>query len=220
MADESGEATPGNTGIPMATTTPLASNPSGVVNPTNPHGFTPEQQAQVDRLILAEKASTERNRVKALLSDMGVDKLDDLKTIVQEYRDTKDAARTEVERALARANEETVAAQRERASIATERHSLNVERALMAAGAQGDPAKVARLVEVEVGADAEAVKAAVEAAKADFPSLFGAQTAPLASSEPTGGGAPSRPNHSPDAFAEGKKRAEARNPEGKRSLLP
>lgn len=212
MPEEGDAATTANAGTNPAPTTTLTPAP---VNPPNPYGFTAEQQATVDRLIAGEKANTERARVKALLGDLGFDKLEDLKTLVQTHRQAEDAARTEVERAIARANEEKVAAASERASIANERHTLHVERALMAAGAQGDLAKVARLVEVEVGAEIGAVMAAIEAAKTDFPSLFKPAQAGLPSSEPSGGGAPSRPSNSPDAYARGEERAKLVN-EGKR----
>lgn len=192
--------------------------PSGA--PEAPPAIVSLPQPEFDRLLGQRVAEAGRASTKKALAELGVNSLDEAKTLIAAQKAADDANRTEVERAIARANEEKVAAERERSSIAVDRHSLNVERALMAAGAQGDPTKIARLIEVEVGADPVALKAAVDAAKADFPSLFGAQVAPFAPSEPTGGGAPSRPAHSPDARTRGEERAKALNPPEKRSFIP
>lgn len=196
-------------------------------NPTTPSG-APEAppaivslpQPEFDRLLGQRVAEAGRASTKKALAELGVNSLDEAKALIAAQKVADDANRTETERAIARASErETAAAAREAAAAAKE-HTLNVAGALMAAGAKGDLAKLARLVDVEAGAEPTAVAAAVEAAKADFPSLFGVQAAPFAPSEPTGGGAPSRPAHSPDARTRGEERAKALNPPEKRSFLP
>jgi hypothetical protein len=178
-------------------------------------------QDDVSRVASTEHAKGSREGRKALLEELGFDKFDDLKTLVSTHKEAQRAAMTEAERLKAEAADAKAAADAERTALASERHTLNVERALQAAGAQGDISRLVRLVDVEVGSDAAAVQAAVESIKADatFAALFRPATAPLASSEPTGGGAPSRPTHSPDALTRGEERAKARNPEARRSFL-
>jgi hypothetical protein len=196
---------------------PATTTPGGAPAQAATPAIVSLPQEEFDRLVGQRVAEAKRAATKGFLSDLGVNSADEAKTLIAAQKAADDANRTEVERAIARANEEKVAAERERASIATERHSLNVERALMAAGAQGDPAKVARLLEVEVGADQAGIQAAIDAAKTDFPSLFGAATATPAPSEPTGGGAPSRPSSSPDALTRGAERAKRHEAAGKYS---
>lgn len=210
MEDGDGAATPD--GI-VQTTAP----PPPPTAPANPHGFTPEQQAFVDRLLQGEKSAVERARVKSLLGELGFDKLDDLKSSVQKLRDSELAAMTEAQRAKAEADAEKNEAARERQALAKERHSLNVERALTQAGAQGDPNDLTLLVRVDPGAEPAEIAAAVDAVKVKYPSLFGAATATPSPSEPTGGGPSSRPSPAPDAQARGEQRAARHNPDpGKR----
>lgn len=195
-----------------------APTPDGPVQTTAP-AIVSLPQEEFDRLVVQRVADAKRATTKNFLTDLGVSSADEAKALIAAQKAAEDANRTETERAIARAAErETAAAAREAAAAAKE-HSLNVAGALMAAGAKGDLAKLARLVDVEAGAEPSAVAAAVEAAKTDFPSLFGVQTAPFAPSEPTGGGAPSRPTPSPDALTRGEERAKARNPQEKRSFI-
>jgi hypothetical protein len=168
-----------------------------------------------------EHAKGSREGRKALLQELGFEKFEDIQTLVATHKDAQLAAMTEAERMKAEAAEAVKAAKADRAAIAAERHSFSVERALMAAGAQGELARISKLVDVEVGADPEAIQAAVDALKADptLKVLFGAATATPAPSEPSGGGPSSRPSPRPDALSRGDEKAKARNPEVRRSYL-
>lgn len=210
MAEGDGAGTadgPLTLGEPVQTSTPPP--------PPPPPATVSLTQADLDARMVARAEQAKRNERQALLDSLGFKSLKEAEELVKAHREAQDAQRTETERAIARAEEARLAAEGQLAAIATERHTLNVERALMAAGAQGDLARLSRLVEVETGAESAEVNAAVEAAKAEFPSLFGAATATPAPSEPHGGGAPSRPSNSPDALTRGSERAQLYN-EGKR----
>lgn len=196
-----------------ATTSAAPSEPSAPP-PAPTTAFT---QDDVSRVASTEHAKGSREGRKALMDELGVPSVDALKALLKAQKDAELAAMSEAERLKAEAAEAKQAANAERAALVNERHSLNVERALQAAGARGDLARVSKLIDVEVGADAAAVQAAVEATKADptFAALFGAATATPAPSEPSGGGPSSRPSTSPDAIARGLARAQLVN-EGKR----
>jgi hypothetical protein len=212
MAEGDGAAT--DTGIPAM------GQPVQTTAPTPPPAPPPTTitltQDDLDSKMGQRAEQAKRTERKALLESLGFSSLKDAEDLVKAHREAQDAQRTDTERAIARAEEARLTAERERESLTAERHTLNVERALMAAGAQGDLARLARLVDVETGAELVDISAAVEAAKTEFPSLFGTATAAPAPSEPTGGGAPSRPSSSPDALARGQARAEQYNTQGGR----
>jgi hypothetical protein len=193
--------------------------PSGTPAPPASPAIISLPQEELDRLLGQRVAETKRATTKGFLADLGVNSVDEAKALVKAHKEAELAAMTEADRLRAEAAEAKATYEQQSAALATERHSLSVERALAAAGAQGDLAKVSKLVDVEVGADATAVQAAVDATKTQFAALFGAATATPAPSEPSGGGAPSRPSPKPDALSRGEEKAKARNPEVKRSFL-
>lgn len=172
-------------------------------------------QDEVNRVVAQRVAEAQRIERKRILEQAGVPTLEALKDTLKAQRDAEESAKSDLERALTSARQEMEAAAAERQQLAKDRHDLIVQRTLAATGASGDLEKIARLVDVEIGADTAAVTAAVEQAKTDFPALFGAATATPAPSEPHGGGAPSRPSSSPDAKARGEARAELYNKGGR-----
>lgn len=201
MSDPS-QAGEGGSGPPSPPPAP------GVPAPTTP--ATPGQtftQEDVDRLIGQRTAEAQRQASRNLVKELGFEKVDDLKALVTAQRDAEKAQMTEAERLRTEAAEAKAATDTERQLLANERHSLSVERELTKAGAQGDTARLVRMVESEVGAEPKAVSEAVGKLKADFPALFG--TSALPSSEPAGGGIPPRPTSTHDPLEAGRLKAEA-----------
>lgn len=200
MADDDA-TTDATAEVPAATTEPVPTSTPPTVD-----------QESFNRIVAREKAEAARQATKRLLEEAGVPTLEALKAMTKAQSDRAEAEKSELQRAVDAAKAEMEAAKNERATIAMERHSLTVERTLSAAGARGDLARLGRLLDVEPGADVEAIKAAVEDLKADsaFASLFGGPATPP-SSEPSGGGAPSRTARPEDALSRGAARAEAFN---------
>ena len=168
-------------------------------------------QDQFDRAVQARVAETERATRRKILEEAGVPTLEELRSTLKAAKEQKDANRSELDKALAEARAEIEAARVERESALKDRHALTVERALAAAGANDNLADLAKLVDVEPGATADEVAAAVELTKLKFAPLFGRPTATPPSSEPSGGGPSLRPSTSPDAEARGRERAQQLN---------
>lgn len=199
-ADGDGAATASQTTVP---TTPNVGDSAPASDPIGAN----LSQEEVNRVVAQRVAEAQRIERKRILERAGVPTLEALEGTLKAQRDAEEAAKSDLDRALSSARQEMEAAAAERQQLARDRHDLIVERTLAASGASGELAKIARLVEVEVGADPAAVTAAVEAAKAAFPSLFGAASATPAPSQPAGGGPPSRPSSSPDALTLGAEKA-------------
>jgi len=171
----------------------------------------PLTQEQVDRIVQARVAEAQRAERRKVLDEAGVPTLDELRSTLKAAKEAKDANRSELDKALAEARAEIEAARIAREDADKDRHALTVERALAAAGASDNLEDIAKLVNVEPGATAEEVLAAVELTKTKFASLFGRPTATPPSSEPSGGGPSLRPSTSPDAEARGRERADKLN---------
>lgn len=195
MADDDA-ATDATAEVPAATTEPIQTSAPPTVD-----------QESFNRIVAREKAEAARQATKRLLEEAGVPTVDALKAMTKAQAEKAEAEKTELQRAVDAAKAEMDAARNERATLAMERHSLTVERALSAAGARGDLVRIGRLLDVEPGADTDAINAAVDAAKVEFPSLFGPAMTSPASSEPSGGGAPSRTARPDDAAERGAARA-------------
>lgn len=146
---------------------------------------------------------------KTLADQLGVS-VEEAKAIIARAKEKDDAEKSDAQKAAEAADaREKVAAEKETA--ATQRvHDADVRDALRDEGVDKDKlAKVAKLVEVEVGADEATIKAAVAVTKKDFPELFG---------EAKSGGSPdSDPGKSDgkkkgagdDAMTRGRERAKA-----------
>lgn len=156
-------------------------------------------QDDVTRIGTREKEQGERAGKRAALEPLakalGIDvdavKVEDLAGLIERARAAEDAQKTEAQRAKDAADAEKAAATTERQNAAQERHAAAVERVLLRSGVaagEDDDEKVAkavdraaRLLDVEVGADAETIRKAVDTLKTDVPALF-------APAEPGAGG--------------------------------
>jgi hypothetical protein len=189
----------------------LAQTPPPSIGDSAP---APKPDAAIDqdtfnKVVSREKAQAASAERKRILEEAGVGSLDQLRATIKAYSEAQDAAKSEVQKAVEAANTEMEAARSERQAVARERHTLNVEKALAASGARDNLSDLAKLVDVEVGADPAAVEAAVEAVKTKFSALFGYTTPPA--SEPSGGGPAARPSNAQDALSKGADRAKSYN---------
>lgn len=206
---------------------PAGTAPPAPGSPGSPG--VPGQQAQPDlaglqRLVDESKTSGASEATRAALDALGFADLDAAKAFVESARSAEAATLTEVERRERAAEEREQRAQQAESAAAQTVHDATVERALLTAGvalpedaaeASALLASMRRLVDAPVGADAEAVAAAVAKVKGTFPEKFG-----LA---PPGGAPHSVPNGRPptqqatkSALDAGRERArqvnERRNP--------
>jgi hypothetical protein len=142
-------------------------------------------QAELDRMLAREKDQGGRAGEKALLKKLGLPedtKPEAVKAILDEKKAEDDKQKSEAARAKEAADAAKAASDKEKADAATERHQAAVERHLVRAGVgagETDDVKLAKaieraakLVEVEKGADPEAIAAAVADLKKDMPTLF------------------------------------------------
>lgn len=173
-------------------------------------------QADLDRIATREKAQGRRAAEDDIAKDLGVS-LDEAKRILAEARERDEKQKTEAQRAKEAADAEKAAAEAAKAEAARERHEARVERALVAAGVSDDKrlGRLARLIEVEVGAELDDVKAAVADLHKEMPELFGAANGAGAGkgkgvSSETGGNAGSNNGRRSGEESEGKRRAKAR----------
>jgi hypothetical protein len=142
-------------------------------------------QDAVNRIAAREKAQGKAAAVAEIATQLGMS-VEDAKKVLEGHKAAEDAAKTEAQRQVDAAKAETNAAKDERAQVVAERHTLNVERALLLAGlpAGDDDAaakllgRAAKLVDVEPGADRAAIAAAVTTLKTELPALFTATAAP------------------------------------------
>lgn len=173
-------------------------NSDGGADPPGPQGTSSTTTFTQDQLeaIAARKADqARRGATKALLEELGFTSKEEAAKFVNGAKEAERAQMTEAERVRTEAEAVKAAAEADRLAIASERHTAAVERALVQAGAPIDKlARIARLVDVEQGADPEAIATSIDLVKAEFPQMFGQPGhAPSPSSEPASGGpAPTR----------------------------
>jgi membrane protein involved in colicin uptake len=118
------------------------------------------------------------------------------KKVLKAQEDARKAAMTEAERLAAEAAEEKTKATTATQAAAQTQHDAAVTIALVRAGVHPDKLEwAARLVGAPVGADAAAITAAIEAAKAAVPEVFaGTSSGPT---PPPPGGQPPPPSNPP-----------------------
>ena len=192
-ADEGG----GGSGISPTTNT---TETQSVETPTKT--FT---QEDVQAIASREKDQGKRAALDEMQRVLGVT-VEEAKAIIDEAGKRTDADKTEAQRARDAADKERGEAESAKAEAVRERHEAQIERALVKAGVT-DEAKIsrmARLVEVDTGADAETVKAAVADLRRERPELF-TTTAPVPNSDPSGK-PPRQRNNDESAMARGVKR--------------
>lgn len=195
-------------------------DPGGGGNPAGdkPEGSQPPKtftQEELDRIVQREKIQArdaEKRAQEAMLADkLGVS-VEEAAKLIKAEQDRQNAEKSEAQRAREAADQEKAAAAREREAAKAEAHSTKVLRALLKAGVNADKAdKVARLVDVEVGADQEAIDAAVSATVDEFPEVVGTADQPATVKKPPSsdpqGGKPKTPQVREDAKKRGRDRA-------------
>lgn len=146
-------------------------------------------QEEANRIAGAARAEGRDAAEKQLAKDLGVP-LDEAKAILKAHTEKVEGEKSEAQKAREAADKERQEAADEKAAAALVVHNANVKDALRDAGVLGKDklAKVAKLVDVEVGADEAAIEAAVKVTAKEFPELFGASSgAPDSDTGGTGG---------------------------------
>lgn len=133
-------------------------------------------QADVNAMLARERTTAQQTAAQQIATDLGVP-VDEAKQIIADRKATDDARKSEAERDREAAATAKAEADRYKAQAMQDLHDSRVEVALARAGVDLDNDVLRRAavaaVDVPVGADADAVKAAVEKAKTDAPQLFG-----------------------------------------------
>lgn len=139
--------------------------------------------AERDQGKRAGKAAAQ-DEINAAIKAAGLADGTDLAAIIEAAKRATaadDAAKTQAQRELDAATKAKADAEQLLATAAKTLHDAKVERAL--AGAV-NATIAARALDVAVGADDDAIKAAVDKLKADVPGLFSTATAPAPGSDP------------------------------------
>lgn len=151
-------------------------------------------QAELDRIATREKEQGKQAGMREVAETLGVS-IDEAKRIIAEKKSADEEQKTEAQRARDAAEAEKTAAIQAKADAEAERHATRIERALVRSGLavpdkDGDEfiSSAVKLVPAEVGADDDAIKAAVDKLKTTVPALFGAAQ---------GGGTHSDPGRGP-----------------------
>lgn len=193
-------------------------NPAGDGAKTDPPATDPANartfsQEEVTRMLTREKGQGEAAALRKLedefRNEFGVD-LDNAKQMLKASKERQEAEKSEAQRAKEAAEAEKAAAAKERQEAARDRHSIKVERALVKAGADSETVdRLGRLVDADLGADDEAIQAAVETVKTDFPAMFGASGGGGPTDAEAQGGRRRQKSNGTDAYERGKQRAAA-----------
>ena len=123
-----------------------------------------------------------------VFTEIGVESLDDLKALVTEAREAKEAQKSELERARDEAQEAKQQVTVANAAVARADLILRVNEAMLSAGFPADRISRAHsLLDVETGDGDEEIAAAVEACQKEFPELFTTDSPPARSWAPKGG---------------------------------
>lgn len=184
----------------------------------------PKTQAELTAMLAREKAQGRSAAANEFQSKLGGKSVDELIRIATEAQQRDLQNMTEAERAKTEAANTKAEADRLLAEAKATAHATQVQLALVEAKAKL-PAKVAAMVTVEAGADAAAIKAAVEALKAELPELFAGEGDPAPTERktrdsqtnarpPAGGQAPK------SKLAAGREAAAALRPAGADKLPP
>lgn len=130
-------------------------------------------QADLNRLLAREKSDGKRVAMAEALSALGVKDIDEAKGIITRVKDAEQKNLSDAEKAKNEAIAARQSADDEKALAAREKLQAMKERALIRAKIEDDQINlVSKLVEVDDGADQDAVNAAVEDLKKAMPQLF------------------------------------------------
>lgn len=130
-------------------------------------------QAKVDDIVKGRVAETKRQTEERIAKELGCT-VEEAKVVLEAHRKRSDEDKTEAQREKEAAEKARKDADAEKAAAAKERFEGQIERALLRA--RIDDSKVTRamrVLDVEPGADADAIKKAVEDLKSDEPGWFG-----------------------------------------------
>ena len=164
-------------------------------------------QAELNRIAAREKEEGKRAAARELAEQLGCT-VDEAKELIARARAQDDSQKTEAQKAREAADKEKADAEKERAEAAKEKHTARIERCLLKAGVPDTKLdKVARMLDVEVGAEIDKIDEAAKELKKEFPELFAGERKPPPGSDPGGSGGkpPVKPNE--DAFTRGADRA-------------
>ncbi len=130
-------------------------------------------QADLNAAAGAARKDGQAAAEKKLADELGVP-LDEAKALIKAAKDQAESEKSDAKKAQEKAEADSKAATDREAAAAKKEHDLNVRDALRDAEVPSDRvARVATLVQVEVGADEATIVKAVEAVKKEFPELFG-----------------------------------------------
>lgn len=186
-----------------------------------PKGTEGLSKAEVAEIVKGRVEETRKKTAADIAEQLGVS-VEDAKAIIAAHNAKAESEKSEAQKAREAADKEKAESETAKSEAAKERHATKVERHLLRAlpkdlsdeETDKRAAKLARLIDVEVGADDAAIKTAVDGLKKDWPELFPAGDE---SGKPKGGAPSSDPKGSPpkgkpneDAFARGQQRAKER----------
>lgn len=192
-----------------------------------PKTFT---QEEVSAMLTREKDQGKRAAEEAIAKQLGVS-IEDAKKLIADAKKREDAEKSEAQKAREAADAEKAEAERNKSEAARERHATRVERALLRAlpkdldddKLDARVSKLTRLIDVEVGADDAAIKAAVEELRKEWPELFPTNGSGNGGKNPPPPGDPKGKPPTPkvgnDAYNKGLERAKARTGTGTYDML-
>lgn len=141
-------------------------------------------QAEVKRIATREKQEGTKAGRAALLKELGIDDPKEAARLIEAAKKAETDSLTETERLKREAAESKKKTDEDKVEVAKEKLAVKVERRLIAAGLQLDAkdeekaekqlARAVRLLDLDLDADQDAVKAAVTELKEEMPALFAA----------------------------------------------
>lgn len=148
-------------------------------------------QDDLTRVGTREKREGKRAGQRELLEALGFNDVDEATEFVQSMKDRQDADKDELTREKEAAAKTRAEGEAAKTAAAQARHEANVLKGLLLAGADVKSAdKLVRMVDAEVGAEADDIATAVESLKEEFPALFESESKDDDEDDDTGGGTP------------------------------
>lgn len=134
-------------------------------------------QRQVNAVATREKREGKKAGRRELLEELGFESVDELRESIQKQKEGKAKDDDELSKERKKLEKEKSDAEKLRSEAAKDRHDARVERRLLSAGVPLKKLeKVARLVDVEIGVEADEIDDAIDSIKEDFPELFGSNS--------------------------------------------
>lgn len=164
-------------------------------------------QAELNRIAAREKDEGKRAAAAEIAKQLGCT-VEEAVEFIKQAKAKEDAEKTEAQKAKEAADKAKADADTAAAEAAQEKHMARIERSLLKAGVPDAKLdKVARMLDVEVGAEIDKIDEAAKDLKKEFPELFaGGKQGPPGSDPGGNGGKPNvKPNE--DAFNRGAERA-------------